>query len=178
MKKTKHEKMLKKRFNIKNQENVQRINNKISKEINKKDLWKTREQIKNNNYKRYCEKYNLDNTEKTYNTYGGWKNRKVCSTKSQLEWQYETEGREEKEKKPVKIEIGERAVILYDEETGDYDAYKAEVEKINNDITVKIINGRKKIRVKVYEGIIDNEELLEMALKYNAYIYCIDEIEN
>ena len=114
---------------------------------------------------------------KLYNTYGGWKNKKICSTKSQLEWQYENEGRKIENKKPVKIKIGERAVILYDEETGEYDAYKAEVEKINNDITVKIINGRKKLRVKVYEGEIDNEELLEMALKYKAYIYCIDEIE-
>lgn len=114
---------------------------------------------------------------KLYNTYGGWKNRKICSTKSQLEWKYETEGREEKKKKPVKIEIGERAVILYDKDTGEYDAYKAETEKIGDEITVKIINGRKKLRVKVHEEVIENEELLEMALKYKAYIYIIDEIE-
>ena len=177
MKKTKHEKMLKDRFNIKNKENIERINQRISKEINRRSLWRTKEQATDKKYKEYCEKYNLDNTEKTYNTSGGWKNRKICSTKSQLEWQYEKEGREEKKKKPVKIEIGERAVILYDEETGEYDAYKAETEIIGDEITVKIINGRKKLRVKVYKGIIEDEELLKMALKYNAYIYCIDEIE-
>lgn len=114
--------------------------------------------------------------KKLYNTSGGWKNRKICSTKSQLEWKYEKEGRKTENKKPVKIEIGERAVILFDEETEKYDAYRAEIEKIGNETLVKIINERKKIIVKVHERKIENEELLKSALKYKAYIYCIDEI--
>lgn len=61
MKKTKREKMLKKRFNIKNKENVERINQQIRQEINKKGLWRTKEQIKDIKFRKYCERYNLEN---------------------------------------------------------------------------------------------------------------------
>lgn len=61
MKKAKHEKMLKDRFNIKNKENIERINQRIRQEINKKGLWRTKEQTKDINFRKYCERYNLEN---------------------------------------------------------------------------------------------------------------------
>lgn len=65
MKKAKREKMLKDRFNIKNKENVERINQRIRQEKNKKGLWRTKEQIKDINFRKYCERYNLENEKET-----------------------------------------------------------------------------------------------------------------
>ena len=61
MKKAKREEMLKKKFNIKNKENIERINQRLTTEINKKGLWRTKEQIKDINFRKYCERYNLEN---------------------------------------------------------------------------------------------------------------------
>lgn len=169
MKKEEHQKMMKKRFDLKNKNNTKRINNVIKKEVNKRDLWRTKESIKNKKLNEYCKENN------SHNTNGGWKNKRYCSTKSQ--WQRELENKEPEKVKKIKVKmITREAVILYEKETGKADVYEADVEKMDGEIIVKIINGRKKIGVKVHEEIIDNEELLELALKYRASIYVIDEI--
>lgn len=161
-------------YSLKKHETIKRVNDVISKEKNRKGLWKTKNEIQNEKYNAYCKENGIQNTS------GGWKNRKWCSTKSQWQWKIEDEisqGTYKEDKKPVvKIKTHE-AVILYDEETGNCDAYEAEVEKINDDITVKIPYGKKKLRIKVYKGEIDNEEIIGIALENMAQIYIIDEIE-
>lgn len=167
-------------YNLKNKETVKFVNGVIHQTNNKKGLMRDKNQQRDVKYNEYCERYNRDNTIKTYNTQGSWKNKRYCSTKSR--WQKEIEeqmanGTYRKEtKKPVKIET-HQAVILYDKDAECADAYNAEIENINGEITIKIINGRKKIKVKAHRESIDNEEILKLALEYRAEIYVIDEIE-
>lgn len=174
MKKEKHKKMMKKRYDLKNKENVRRISRVVENEVDRRKLWRTENQVKNKKYNEYCKKNDTCNTE------GGWKNKLYSVGKSQWQrkWENEYDKMNKKygeKKKQTTIKTRE-AVILYDKEVDAADAYKADVEKINGDITVKIIFGKRKLPVKVHQEIIDNEELLELALKNRASIYVIDEI--
>lgn len=167
-----------KMYSLKNKNTIRIINNKLKNEINKTGIWRTKEQNKDVKYRKYCRENNIINTE------GGWKNKVYSVAKSewQRKWDEDFEKMNkkyaERKKKPVKI-ITKEAIILYDKETGDCDAYEAEVEKIDKDITVKIPYGNKrKLKVKVHHETIDDEEIIGIALENRARIFVIDEILN
>lgn len=160
-------------YNIKNKDMVKAVNDTMKKEVNRRGLWRTRNQNTDIRYRKYCE------TCDGINTYGGWKNKVYSVGKSQI--QRRIENRElapnwnETKRKPVKIKTRE-AVILYDKDTGNCDAYEADVEKMGEEITVKIIYGRRKLNVRAHYEPIENEEITKIALQNRAYIYIIDEI--
>lgn len=175
--KNKMEKISRKRklkCDIKNPNMVKIINKRLENEISKKGLWKTKDQITDKKYNEYCKKYN------EINTYGGWKNKVYGVAKSNIQRRIEkgelSPKWNENKKRKIKIKTKE-AAILYDKENGDCDVYKAEIEKINGEIIVKIPYGnKKKLKVKVHKEIINDKEIIEAALENGAEIYTIDEI--
>lgn len=168
------------KYNIHDKVIVEKVNNVIKRERNREGINRNKNQITDIKYNEYCKKHNRESEIKTHNTDGGWMNRKLCGTKSQWAWKMEDKRYRDKYKddkrKEEKIKTHE-CVILYDEFSGNYDAYEAEIEKTNGEIMVKIINGRRKIyvschRVNYYE--INERELIEVALKKGVKIYAID----
>ena len=161
-------------YKLKNPNTVKKINEVIKKEKEREGLWRTREQIADKKYNEYCKREGVKNTN------GGWQNRKWCSTKSLWEKKCEECGVTNLHEKPrweyksVKIKTHE-AVILHDGE--EYDAYEAEVEKMNGEILVKIIYGRRKLYVRVREADINDEDILKIALQNRASVYEIIEVE-
>lgn len=161
-------------YNLHNKDTKDRVNKAIKREKERDGLWKTKQQITDKKYNDYCKATN------TKNTNGGWKNKVYGATKSEWQRKWETEyekmARKYKDKKKEITIKTHEAVILYDKENDAADAYNAEVEKKNGEIVVKIIYGRRKLKVKAHEEEIESEKLLELALKHRASIYIIDEI--
>lgn len=160
-------------YNLNNKEMVKVVNETMKNEINRKGLWRTKNQSEDIKYRKYCKEYGGINTD------GGWKNKVYSVGKSQIQRRIENgelapNWNETKRKEP-KI-ITEEAVILYDKDTGKCDAYRCEIEKYNGETIAKIIYGRRKLKVKVHHETIDNETIISVALQNKASIYVIDEI--
>lgn len=160
-------------YNLNNKEMVKAINETIKNEINRKGLWRTKNQNTDIKYRKYCENCNGINTD------GGWKNKVYSVGKSQIQRRIENGELKpnwcEVKRKEIKI-ITHEAVILYDKDTGNCDAYECEIEKYKGEIIAKIIYGRRKLKVKVHHETIDNEMIIGVALENKARIYVIDEI--
>ena len=160
-------------YNLNNKEMVKVVNKIFKNEINRKGLWRTKNQNTDIKYRKYCE------TSDGINTYGGWKNKVYSVGKSQIQRRIENgelaPNWNETKRKEIKI-ITHEAVILYDKDTGNCDAYECEIEKYKGEIIAKIIYGRRKLKVKVHHETIDNEMIIGVALQNKANIYIIDEI--
>lgn len=160
-------------YKLKDPKTAKRVNSVISKEKNRKGLWRDKNEIRDKKYREYCERCGAANTQ------GSWKNKVYASTKSRWQREEEEKGTQKEKKNSVTIKT-HTAIILYDKESGACDAYNAEIERKNDGVEeqtiAKIISGRRKIRVKVHKEKIENEKLLEIALKNRAEIYIIDEI--
>ena len=114
-------------YNLNNKYMVKAVNKIFQNEINRKGLWRTKNQYKDIKYRKYCESCDGINTD------GGWKNKVYSVGKSQIQRRIENgelnSNWNENKLKPVKI-ITHEAVILYDKDTGNCDAYEADVEKM------------------------------------------------
>lgn len=160
-------------YNLNNKEMVKAVNKIFQNEINRKCLWRTKNQNEDIKFRKYCE------TCDGINTYGGWKNKVYSVGKSQIQRRIENgelnPNWNETKRKEIKI-ITHEAVILYDKDTGNCDAYECEIEKYKGEIIAKIIYGRRKLKVKVHHETINNEMIIGVALQNKAHIYVIDEI--
>lgn len=160
-------------YNLNNKEMVKAVNKIFQNEINRKGLWRTKNQNTDIKYRKYCETCDGTNTD------GGWKNKVYSVGKSQIQRRIENgelaPNWNETKRKETKI-ITHEAVILYDKETGNCDAYECEIEKYKGEIIAKIIYGRRKLKVKVHHETINNEIIIGVALQNKANIYIIDEI--
>ena len=171
---------------------IAHINKELKNEKMRKGLWRDKYSAMNAKMRKRCEEENGNYVE------GGWKNRKICSTKSQWAWKMENEmektGRNplEKEEIEIKIKYPRKAVILYDKKCKIAQIYDAEMERFGEFYTVKIIVGKNKIIVhgkkeKIEEDlnekiIMNNEEIklgivMMAALQTGTEIITITNVE-
>lgn len=162
----------KERKNEREKRMIKRVNDAMHKARNRKGLWDTKHEKLEKKYRKYCDECGATNTT------GAWQNKRTCTTKSQWQRKQEEQGATEEQNRIATTTKTTETVILYDEDNETFDAYIAEIEKSTNGATLTISAGKRKVKVKAHEKVIDNVELLKTALQNRVSVYVMDYILN
>lgn len=174
---------------------VERVNEVITRSKQREGVKLTKEQITDKKYQKYCDEYNAQNTVKTHNTHGGWRQpRRYASGLSM--WQRWAEN-ELAEKNTAIDEVLHRhglahhtaAVILYDKANGRAGAYAGRAHTRGDDTHITII-GVPELKIPAHRTQTDEwneedmvevegeritmEELVRTAMAYKAEIYTLE----